>query len=263
MKIKFRKWKKILASPVTTMVMFVLAAVLLLGSSIGGTRAALTYFSENYTSRVQMQNIGVSLVENGQIVSWRDYGSSSNGSWNENEGKLLSRMLADGESFKLGKTYREELAVTNSGTIDQYVRVTIYKYWINGSGEKVQTLSPELIDLHLVNGGVWIVDPAASTRERTVLYYNHILSAGATTPALCDTLTVSDQVAAKVTQTTSEKVVDGIKYTTITTSYDYNGVQFQIEAKVDAVQTHSAEDAIWSAWGRRVNVGTDGVLSLR
>ena len=52
-----------LLSPVVTMVLFAVAVVMLLGSSIGGTRAALTYYSETYTSRLQMYDIGVTLLE--------------------------------------------------------------------------------------------------------------------------------------------------------------------------------------------------------
>ena len=49
----------------------------------------------------------------------------------------------------------------------------------------------------------------------------------------------------------------------ITTTYDYNGVQFRVKAKVDAVQDHNGEDAIWSAWGRKVSIDSNGALSLR
>ena len=41
-----------------------------------------------------------------------------------------------------------------------------------------------------------------------------------------------------------------------TTTYIYDDVTFQIEATVDAVQTHNARDAIKSAWGL-----TDGDIS--
>ena len=75
------KVKKLLRSPVCTAVLFILAAVLLLSGSIAGTRAALTYYSETYTSRVEMYDIGVCLVENGERVSWRDYGREADGRW--------------------------------------------------------------------------------------------------------------------------------------------------------------------------------------
>ena len=69
----------------------------------------------------------------------------------------------------LGKTYRENLKVRNTGTINQYVRVSIYKYWLDSEGKKLQDLSPALIDLNLVNLGTdWIEDESARTQERTV-----------------------------------------------------------------------------------------------
>ena len=69
---------------------------------------------------------------------------------------------------------------------------------------------------------------------------------------------IDDVIARKVT----EKTEKNGNQTTITTTYDYDGVHFQVEAQVDAVQEHNAEDAAWSAWGRRVTVN-NGTLSLR
>lgn len=251
--------KRLLGSPVVTALLFLLAAGMLLGSTIGGARAALTFYSENYVSRVETSNIGVSLLENGERISWRDYGEASDGQWSENTGALLEGLLAEGESLQLGKAYREELTVANSGDIDQYVRVSIYRYWLDAQGKKMTELSPNLIDLHLVNlGEDWVVDEASSTEERTVLYYRHVLKAGEKAPDFADTLTVDTWVASKVDQSS----VSQGGYTTITTTYEYDGVQFRISAEVDAVQTHNARDAIRSAWGRSVTVDGDGSLRL-
>lgn len=251
------------ASPIVTAVLFAAAVAMLLGSSIGGTRAALTYYSETYTSRIQMYDIGVSLMENDKEVSWRDYSSAGDGTWNEHTGELLENMLPEGEELTLGKKYQEELKVRNTGTINQYVRVSIYKYWLDPSGNKLRDLSPDLIDLNLVNIGTdWIEDEGARTKERTVLYYNKLLHAegqGASeTPLFADALTIDGSIADKVSQETRK---DG-NYTTIITTYDYDGVSFRIEAQVDAVQEHNAQDAIWSAWGKRITVNEDGSLSL-
>ena len=254
------KLNKKLASPAVTAVLFACAAVLLLGSSIGGTRAALTYYSENYTSRVQMHNIGVSLLENGTRISWRDYGEDSNGEWDEVIGTLFTRMLAEGEEFKMGRTYPEVLSVANSGTIDEYVRVSIYKYWENGDGTKIQELSPDLINLNLVNRGEHcLVDQEGSTEERTVLYYRQVLGVGEETAPFTDSLTVDGITASRVSQTVE---VNG-KYKTIKTTYEYDGANFGVEVEADAVQTHNPEDAIWSAWGCRAEIGEDGTLSLK
>lgn len=254
------KVKKFLTSPKVSLTAFVLAVGLLLLSSIGGARAALTYYSENYSTRVQMFDIGVTLEENGKSVSWRNYDTNaSDGTWDESAGRLLTEMLPKGEKLKIGTKYAEELDVRNSGTINQYVRVNIYKYWTDADGNKLRNLSPDLIQLNLVNlKKDWILDEEASTPERTVLYYSRLLESGEVTSLFADSLTIDNMVATKVTQTSQEQ--DG--YTTITTAYDYDGVSFCVEAKVDAVQEHNAEDAIWSAWGRRVSV-KNHVLRLR
>ena len=237
-----KKAKKILTSPVTTIAAFVLAAGLLLFSSIGGARAALTYFSDDYAANIQLHEIGVTLVENGAPV----------------EGELLKGLLAEGEELKLGTAYQEQLNVYNSGVINEYVRVSIHKYWVDSEGEKIRTLSPELIGLNLVNLGTdWLIDQEASTRERTVLYYNKLLASQSETPLFADKLTIDGSIADRVGET--RETSGG--YTTITVTYEYDGARFCIEAKVDGVQEHNAQDAIWSAWGRRVTID-NGVLSL-
>ena len=121
--------------------------------------------------------------------------------------------------------------------------------------EKDTTLSPDLIDLNLTEGSGWVMDEAASTAERTVLYYTRALAPGESTPALSDTLRIDPAVMTKVTETVTE---DENGYKTIETSYDYDGYQFRIEAEADAVQTHNAEDAIKSAWGVDVTASEDG-----
>ena len=237
-----KKLKKMIASPVTTVAAFAVAAGLLLFSSIGGARAALTYFSDDYAANIQLHEIGVTLVENGAPV----------------EGELLKGLLAEGEELKLGTAYQEQLNVYNSGVINEYVRVSIHKYWVDSEGGKIRTLSPELIGLNLVNLGTdWLIDQEASTRERTVLYYNKLLASQSETPLFADKLTIDGSIADRVGET--RETSGG--YTTITVTYEYDGARFCIEAKVDGVQEHNAQDAIWSAWGRRVTID-NGVLSL-
>ena len=85
------------------------------------------------------------------------------------------------------------------------------------------------------------------------------IPAGKSTPALSDTLKIDGSIATKVKQDVTEK--DG--YKTITTTYAYDGYNFQLEAEADAVQTHNAQDAIKSAWGVDVDVDGNGNISLR
>lgn len=236
-----------------TYLLFALAALLLLGSTVGSTRAALTYYSENYIAKITVDQIGVSLLENGEIVSSRDYAEdgwrirSNKGDGSVN-GALLTNMLGENEKLALNKRYDEKLTVKNSGTIDEYVRVRIYRYWMK-DGKKVTVLSPDLIDLNLVNTGRWIKNPN-ETAECMELFYKGILRSGKETEAFADTIRVDGKVAAEAKVETNGSA--------ITTTYKYDGVEFHVDVEVDAVQTHNAQDAIKSAWG--VDASDLGIL---
>lgn len=248
--------KKKFPFKVTTVALLSASAVLLIGSTVGSTRAALTYYSENYSAQVTVSNIGVSLLENGGVVSRRDY--KDNGEWDETNGTLLSSLKE--ETVVPGKAYPEKLAVQNSGSIDSYVRVILTKSWKDSEGNKDTQLSPELIDLNFRDGSGWIVDESASTPERTILYYTDVLGTGETTPELSDTIRIDPAVADKVEKTVS---TDENGYQNVTFTYAYDGYTFELEAEVNAIQTHNAEDAAKSAWGVDIAVAEDGTISLR
>lgn len=241
-------------------IIFVLAAGLIGVVAVGGTNAVLTYYSESYSAHLEMYDIGVTLMEESvgdtkaHAAAYRNYIQKSDGQWDMGQEPLLANMLAEGEQLVLAKPYKEILSVYNSGTINEYVRVTVYKYWVDREGNKVTTLSPSLIDIDWANlDSDWLI--ASQTDERVVLYYNKMLPKGESSAPFTDTITVyvDDTIALAKTENREGNV---IRYT-----YDYSGYKFQIEAEVDAVQEHNAHDAILSAWGVDVNV-SDGILSL-
>ena len=232
--------------PLVTILLFTLAFGLLIFSSIGGTRAALIYGTEQnaYQAEIKMMSANLVLIENGHAVS----------------GELLTG-LPDANPIP-GKSYEEVLAVVNNGSaekgdIDEYIRVQVYKYWLKDDGEtKDLTLDPALIELSAPLGG-WIEDSSASTAERTVLYYSVPVAPGEATTPFCETITVSDEVMRTVKQTTIGPDADG-RTTTITT-FAYDGKLICLEVEADGVQTHHAEDAILSAWGRSVSLQGDAI----
>ncbi len=244
-----RKRKKVSKSMKVTYGLLALAVVLLLGSSLGGARAALTYYSENYVAEITVSQIGVTLLENGEKVSSRDYdnkGWKESNNRNENgssTGTLLQNMLAKDEKLVLNKKYPEELAVLNSGSIDEYVRVRVYRYWMK-DGKKETTLAPSLIELNLVNTDHWVMRPSdreEGEHECIELYYKGVLPAGSMTELFADTILIDGSLASEARIETNGNV--------ITTVYKYDGVEFHVDVEVDAVQTHNAQDAIKSAWG--------------
>lgn len=242
--------KKKNSFPVKPALLLGAAAALLLGSTVGSTRAALTIYSEDYTAQVSMSNIGVALVENGKVVSEQTYGKEASA-----EGTLLENMVHEGENFTPGYPYEEKLQVRNTGDIDIFVRVILTRSWQkdtneDGISEKDTELSPLLIDLKLLEDSGWVVaedNGVDYSDERIVLYYTKALAPEETSAALSSAIRISHEIAQSV------KIGDDGKY-----EYVYNGYSFCLEAEADAVQTHNAADAIKSAWGVDVTVSDDG-----
>ena len=230
------KFREFLAKPVVTVLLFALAIGLLAGSGIGGARAALNEQSEIYKSTVELPTVGVRLLENGAVPK---------------EGKLLTNLLGGDKVLQPGKIYTEELSVENTGSIEEFVRVTVQKYWLNAKGEKAPAMDSSWIHLGFATDG-WVIDDKdpSLTEERTVLYYTSALPAGQASTPLMKTICLDGKVAEKVTQ---ESRTSGSK-TIITTTFYYNGYQLCLKATVDAVQINNAQDAIKSAWGRSVTV---------
>lgn len=233
------KFRQFLAKPVVTIILFALALGLLSTGTIGGARAVLSEFSSVYESQVSTREIGVTLLENGKAVS----GSKA----------MLKDFLGDDPQLLPGKRYTETLAVSNSGRIDQFVRVTVQAYWLDPDGNKAPEMDSKWIKLGFVTNNGWKIDASAQTEERTVLYYGSVLPVGRTSTPFLDSVTVDGKVAKMVHQTSVTE--DGL--TTITTTFDYDGYQLCLCASVDAIQTHNAQEAIKSAWGRNVTVSGD------
>lgn len=248
-----KKIRKALKQKPAAAVLLVLAVVLLALSGVGSARAALQIYSDYYQARVGMYDIGITLVENGEEIAVRDYanqmaqGEESTG-WTTKEGALLGHMLEEtGGRLVTDRSYKEELSVVNSGSIPEYVRVRIYRYWVDpdapldedGNERKVTTMDPGWIELELLEDGWW-VNEEECTDECIVMYYRSELPTGGAAP-FCKSITI-DGAAAKVTKT---EVSEGV----VKTEYEYEGKKFVLEVDADAVQNHNAEHAIPSAWG--------------
>lgn len=270
--------------PLRYLIMFILAIGLLLGTTISGARAALTIYSPNYVSDFEMYHIGITLLESNdkdtdRQVGWRNYTvqkdseTSSTGTWIVNNNiPLFSDIPADG--LIIGKLYNEKYTVQNSGQIDEYVRVIIHKFWADNvvydskgaitSYQKDTSLDPSLIECTLDTSKGWIVDETETTDERVILYYNMPISIGKKTPEFMTNLRIKDEVRKSAGKPKEEAAKDenGNPYTKIIYSYPYEGKTFIVEMEADAVQTHNAEDAIRSAWGRKVSISESKELSL-
>ena len=244
-----------------TALLFVLATVMLFAGTIGGTQAVFADTSTDYLSQISMKHIGVALYENDmeKPVGERTYGTATVGGdsrtgessgWaaNEQDGPLVindlkqkGAMTGD-KMIKIGKTYPFEITAKNTGTIPHYLRMVVYRYWVDESGNKIidTRYDPQTIETAFgtsdYNDKFWYKDPF-STPERSIYYYRTILPVGEMTAPLYTTLDISTDIRNYV------RIKDN-QY-----EYFYNGKQFEVYIEVDAVQTHHAQDAMRSAWG--------------
>lgn len=219
--------KRILRSPVTTLILFAMAAGLLLAGTIGGVRAApLLETAESYRASMVLSSIGIEVTENGLPV--------------EEGSALFQNLLSEGERFQVGRRYSVDLAVRNSGDIGEYTRVTAYRWWESADGVKVPELDPELIEFELADG--WLQDTEHSTDERIVLYYGRPLEAGESA-AVINSLSINGGVVRAISAQGGTN--------------DYNGLRFHVELVADGVQERNAGAAIPSAWGNNFLGVTD------
>jgi len=262
-----KKVRSFFKSPMGTTFLFMLAVLMLMTGTIGGVRATPQIFNPDfYYGGVELQEIGITLVENGNDISSRDYKKEIE-DFVTTQGVLLKNMFqgvvdpAGNEigELVLGYPYGERLSVRNSGEIPEYIRVSVYKYWTDSAGNKNDTIPIEFIDLNFVTGdNGWVIDQSDSnpsaddsdsnTRERTMLYYKYVVpgkSEGGTTTDFTDTLKIDPRIIDY-----AEKVYpDPSNPNSWTWSWVADGNTFQIEVEADAVQNHNAKAAIKSAWG--------------
>lgn len=283
--------KKLAASSAVTIAALVLAIGLLGYSTIGGARAALTYYSENYITDMQLQEIGVTLLENdhavatGSALQTNTAADHTNNVGSGRNSGLLQYLRTGAEDktagaveFHLGVKYPELLTVRNATgqnsqdgqNITQYLRVTVMRYWQDKEGKKREDLDPALIQLWLdgqelsldpdadpFTANNWLEDRNARTDERIVLYYILPLGPDEATLPFADTFAVSQKAGTAMIQETVSSP-DGL---TVTRTYRYDNASFHLDIRVDAVQDHNAADAMLSAWGRTATFNEQGVLT--
>ena len=268
-----------------TLALLAVTALLFCGGGFAGTKAALTYFSNDYTAGFQLDHLQVHLVENendvccgenesiytvhrtndkvaqekipkykGDLVGYLGY---KNENKDAHYGDTPAYKVGTPGKVDPGRTYKEELSARNGNNVDEYVRLTVRKYWVNKEKKKSTVMDPALIKLtyngSAYNNSAWAVNPKEHTVESDTYYLKNKLGAGADSALLFNELTIDGSVAdlgnKKTTTTKKSPGPDNQEVTVITYTYDYDDFTFYIEADVQAIQTHNATDAVKSLWG--------------
>ena len=210
-----------------TVALFAAAILLLSSGGFLGVKAAPQIRGQDSFATVNLNTIDVQLVDK----AGKEVGESG--------------LLTDVETVKTGMTYQTGISVKNNGSAPAYVRLVVRKYWLDAAGKKDRQLDPKLIQLGL-DDTVWKENKKEATAETSVFYYTKQLAADADIPI--NSVRVEGSVLTDKKNIIVSKDPESSK-TIYTYIYKYDGYSFNIEAEVQAVQTHNANDAIKSIWG--------------
>lgn len=227
------------------LIVFAAGMVLVLASSVGATRAAIVY--QNAAEQVDFSTSTLTV----DLQEWQGDKYVS-----VNDGTLTFPSLqnSDGEyDFNIGQEYDEKVQVVNDspGEYAEYVRVNVRKSWLS-DGVKDTELDPDAIVLDIASG--WIVDDV--TTEGAIYYLTTPLEYNESAEFI-EHIIIDNKIWDYVE--TVEK--DG-ETGTVVNEYKYDNLSFYVELRVDAVQTHSADEAILGAWGVEAEFSGDTITSI-
>ena len=213
--------KKALAISVTC-----IAAIALLG----GTYAAISTTSNPITKEVSTSKLGIKIDQNAdeakEIVS-------------KDDNSIIYGAVSGGE------TINSPVTIENTEDKDCYIRVTIYREWLDENGKLAdfEKADPKEIDLlkidetktqQSLSGGTvdanWIYQEPEDDPEVVYAYYKTPVNSGGVTDRVFDS-------------------VKALKNSKTTNSNSYTGLQIQLTFDADAIQTTAAADAMTAEWG--------------
>lgn len=208
-------------------VVITVAAIMAIGTIVGGTMAAYQA-STNTDKTITTSSVDVNLHMDGDKVD------------------AAGNVLFDSSELKNG-IIEQKVNAGNSGKKDIYLRVKITKAWylqdekvFEVDGEKVENST---IGIRPVNTEDWIIptDLVDVNSENLYIYYRKIVKAGASTSDFMDAFTILKGVDENTNQ--------------------YAGLSARIKFDADSVQTTAAQDAILAEWGVTVTLDAEGNIT--
>ena len=231
------------------LMVFAAGLLIVAGSSVGATRAALTYSAEGEEVNYSTSTMSVQLLQNEKGIS--------------------EKRLQLPEDFKIGQKFDEDLTVKNTskGNYDEFIRVTVKKSWMekelnlidvptvktiksgDDSYKKDTLLDPNNIELGIEPG--WIIDD--ETEEQVVYYYTKPVPKDKAVK-LINSIKINNAVWDDITVWQDDNY--------LWNDYHYDDKYVSIEVQADAVQTHNAEEAMLGAWGVKAEVENNVLKSV-
>ena len=136
-----------------------------------------------------------------------------------------------------GDTLEKEVKVKSTGEIPLYARVTIDKFWLDGEGNKIPLENGDMIRIEVSDNSQWIVKE--NNAEQVTMYYTKPLGSDQETSNVMENIKLSPEMG-----------------------NEFADKKFQLDIRVDAVQTAGAEAAILSEWGVAAQFDGDTITGI-
>lgn len=219
-----------------TVALFAAALVLLGSGGVMGTRAVPGIQSDIFDRTIETDSLYVQILDNsGAKVGVKDRELTDNALYTELDEEIVP-----------GEKYESKVSVKNTGSADEYVRVVVRKYWTDDEGKNTE-VDPALIELTAASPEGYKWTAVKEGTETTVYYLNKPIS-NEEVVDLFSAVRINEKVVTEGRKISEESTTeDGV--TTINYRYEFDGLQFNVEAEAQSVQTHSARQAIKSVWG--------------
>ena len=149
-----------------------------------------------------------------------------------------------------GDEMEKTLQVTNSGNVDEAVRVKVEESWISKRGTTLPLTQGDNVAalINFINNDDWI-KVEVDGENYYYYYYNYKLAPGETTSKLLDKVTFNPLINASTT--CSDTVVDGVITRTCNSNgTGYDGATYTLTLTVETVQYNKYQEV----WNTNVNI---------
>ena len=169
-------------------------------------------------------------------------------------GTTVEEVFTSPDNWTPGTTTPKTLTVTNSGNLDEAVRVEVMESWMSKNGDPLplKQNGNDAAIINWANSSDWT---KVTENNKTYYYYNYKLAPTEVTSTLLDSVTFNPLITNDSNCTTTES--NGERTVTCNSTGDgYDGATYTLTFKVETVQYDKYRDA----WGTNIEIALEKPL---
>ena len=175
-------------------------------------------------------------------------------------GTTVNEVFESPDNWTPGTTTPKTLTITNSGNVDEAVRISYRETWTSANSNTEGDLelsqgNNRAAIINFANSSDWT---KVTENNKDYYYYNYKLAPGEVTSTLLDSVTFNSAITNSSNCTTSETAT-GKQVVCSSTGAGYDGATYKLVFTVETIQY----DKYMSAWGTNVAVAETKELKVK